>query len=152
MTALVPLPASAFAAVYDTLPKTLTVFANGDIPNAVISAELVRDDWAGGLKFSLKGYWGGLNPPGNKAFKTQISEQIILPMSHFNNKTVLVETTYGTWSIDIYYTGITPPGKSNGAGNGAVLQSSAKEDLVSPDESISLPAQVNSVLPPQKGR
>lgn len=148
MAVLIPLPASDFSAVY-AYPN-LTLLAKGEIPRVVLGADLVRDNWAGGLKFSFEGYYGGILPkdpqPATKAFSTEYKEQINLPMPHFNNRTVLVETANGTWEVEIKSTGCIPQPKG---GLDEVL-ASAKEDLLSSTESSQSGKIINSVLPPIK--
>jgi hypothetical protein len=109
MSILIPLPASGLAVTYTSQTKILEVSANGKIPGWIIGPFIQHDLWSGGLKFSLKGYAGGEGVRPDQPLNISFKENIGLPMPHFNNKTVLVETATGTFNIPIRYLGITLP-------------------------------------------
>jgi hypothetical protein len=103
---LVPLPESGFRAVYVSKTKTLTIFAEGDVPGWILDVHLERDVWVGGLKFSLRGFPGGIPAAPEKGISVAFKLAIALPAEHFQSETGLVESETGTFKIPINYAGV----------------------------------------------
>ena len=136
---LVPLPADKFYAVYTSKEGLLRVTANGDVPGTVVNCWLQRDQWLGGLKFSLVGYYGGINPPPSQSIEKSIEEYIALPKCRFESSSVLVETADGTWSIPIRYLGFGTTGGETTLTKQASLPDSQVNVQVLPPIRINLP-------------
>ncbi|EXF79171.1 hypothetical protein CFIO01_08648 [Colletotrichum fioriniae PJ7] len=100
------LSASKLAALYDSKSRQLVLTA--EVPAIVLGPKFVRvEGFVGGLKFALQGFFGGLLPKGVRDIQDVTTKfSIILPASHFNNKTVFVDTADGTKEIEIKYTGL----------------------------------------------
>ncbi|KAK1519564.1 uncharacterized protein CCOS01_11215 [Colletotrichum costaricense] len=99
------LSATDIGAVYEskTHQLVLTAQANG----LIINAKFARLEFFGGLKFALEGFFGGPGPVGPEDITPVTTPfPITLPLPHFNNKTVLVETADGPKTIEIKYTGL----------------------------------------------
>lgn len=104
---LVPLSEKDIHAEYVANTKTLEVIAKGEFPAIVVGIFFQRDLFAGGIKLSLVGYYGGI-PGGPHELEATFTEHISLPVPHFNNKTIIVETKDGTYEIPIHYSGFGP--------------------------------------------
>ena len=111
---LISLPASAFTATYTTSTKTLLIRAKGRIPGFWSNPDIYRENWTGGLKFSLKGFPLGLGQRPDQDIDISHPEVITLPVARFNSSTVLVETGSGVWSIKIDYDVPVDPQKPEG--------------------------------------
>ena len=103
--ALVAFDEKGFAVSYFVKSKVLRITATGKIAGVVLSAWIQRDTYLGGLKFSLLGYYGGLGPvpPTKDANIPPYEEHINLLLSHFQYKTVQIETLGKTYTIPIRY-------------------------------------------------
>ena len=99
----ISLAASAFTATYSEQTQALKLSADGTIPGFWLGPFLQRETLMGGVKFSLKGFPGGLGTHKEQTVHLSVEEHIALPQPHFNSETVLVETADGTWSIPIAY-------------------------------------------------
>ncbi|KXH30192.1 hypothetical protein CSAL01_05022 [Colletotrichum salicis] len=104
------LSANDIGAIYETNLQqlVLTAKANGLIIGPKFA---LVEGFVGGLKFALQGIIGGPGPAQKKEDITPITTNfpIHLPQPHFNNKSVLVETTEETKTIDIKYTSLVGP-------------------------------------------
>ncbi|KAL0940055.1 uncharacterized protein CTRU02_206665 [Colletotrichum truncatum] len=105
MAPLAPIPGSDISALYDTPSRQLILSAVGTLPGIWFTPFFKQEPFAGGLRFSLQAFTGGFHPPPKRSFDIAEKFQIDLPIPHFNNKSVLVETGLGRFTIDIKYTG-----------------------------------------------
>ena len=128
-------------ALYDTKTKLFTVTIKGTIAGFWLGPTLRRDaDFVGGLKYLFEGFPGGLGEKENIDVNQSSELYITLPMDHFNNKTVVVETGSGTKTAEIRYTGL------NGVALPGGSSSPAEDDVVSKLNNL----RIGSVLPPIK--
>ncbi|CAF3521039.1 unnamed protein product [Fusarium graminearum] len=155
MAALVPFPESGISATYSPCSKTLLLEAKGKVPGYLAGAFIQREDWVGGLRFSLRAfpllYPQDFPPPSPKQIDATLKVPIQLPLSWLNSKTVLFETATAVYNITIKYLleGVGPadPPKngltsSNGQANG--------QDTAQTDEQTDGGRIIGSVLPPIK--
>ncbi|RSL96473.1 hypothetical protein CEP52_011468 [Fusarium oligoseptatum] len=106
MASLVPISPKGISAQYHGLGRYLELKAEGEIPGFFFTPFFEREVWAGGLRFSIKAFAGGAGKtPPSKNVNISYKLPIVLPIDHFNNKSVLVETAYGTSEIKIEYIG-----------------------------------------------
>ncbi|KAH7469861.1 hypothetical protein IWW34DRAFT_805503 [Fusarium oxysporum f. sp. albedinis] len=104
MASLVPIDPKGIEAHYHGLGRKLVLKAKGTIPGYFLTPFFEQDIWTGGLRFSVKAYSGGFEKvPKDKEVKFEFELPILLPIPHFNNKSVLVETAFGTSDIKIVY-------------------------------------------------
>ncbi|WYZ35713.1 hypothetical protein EsH8_X_000360 [Colletotrichum jinshuiense] len=98
------LSVTEISALYDTKAHQLVLTAQ--YQGIFIGVKFVRTPgFVGGLRFSLLGIFAGpFSPPPTGTVTTKIP--IILPIPHFNNKTVLVDTADGLKTVEIKYTGL----------------------------------------------
>ncbi|KAK7418260.1 hypothetical protein QQX98_004045 [Neonectria punicea] len=147
MASLVEVPADQITARYYGLGRFLELTAKGSVPWIVLTPFFQKEQLFGGLLYSIRAFSGGIPPehskPGpDKAFDiTSPKLQILLPLQHFNSKTVLVETAKGTWEIPITY--IDWPGPSTN-------EDKATNPPVTPAPIANINAgqQFSDVLPP----
>ncbi|KAK3378838.1 hypothetical protein B0T24DRAFT_589457 [Lasiosphaeria ovina] len=110
---LVPLPESGFKAVYVTKTLTLTVSAVGKVPGWILDPHLEHDVLFGGLKFSLRGFPGGISEAPEQVIDTSIKLQVGLPAEHFESDTVTCQSETGTYHIKINYAGLDGQSKDS---------------------------------------
>ncbi|SPJ77018.1 uncharacterized protein FTOL_06245 [Fusarium torulosum] len=107
MAALVPFPQSGLSATYSPWSNTLLVKAQGEVPGYLAGAFIKREDWVGGLRFSLRAFPlifpENFPPPGPKKIDATLKVQIHLPLSWLNSKTVLFETAGAEYNVNIEY-------------------------------------------------
>lgn len=107
MAALVEIAADQITARYHGLGRYLELTAKGSVPAFWLEPFFTKEINFGGLLYSIKAFVGGPGPVGIKGestpFNITTKLQILLPLEHFNSKTVAVETAKGTWNIDIEY-------------------------------------------------
>ncbi|KAF9776148.1 hypothetical protein IL306_005710 [Fusarium sp. DS 682] len=104
MASLVPIDPKGITAYYHSLGRTLVLKAEGKIPGFFLLPFFEQDIWEGGLRFSVKAYSGGYAKlPDEQDVKFEYELPILLPIPHFNNRSVLVETAFGTSKINIVY-------------------------------------------------
>ncbi|RGP70105.1 hypothetical protein FSPOR_4217 [Fusarium sporotrichioides] len=107
MAAFVPFPESGLSATYSPWTKTLLLEAKGKVPGYLAGAFIQREDWVGGLRFSLRAFPllfpEGFPPPSPKQIDATLKVPIQLPLSWLNSKTVLFETANGVYNITIEY-------------------------------------------------
>ncbi|OBS29458.1 hypothetical protein FPOA_03395 [Fusarium poae] len=107
MAALVPFPKSGLSATYSPWTKTLYLEAKGKVPGYLGGAFIRREDWDGGLRFSLRAFPllfpEGFPPPSPKQIDATLKVPIQLPISWLNSKSVLFETANGVYNIPIKY-------------------------------------------------
>ncbi|KAL6922276.1 hypothetical protein FSST1_006302 [Fusarium sambucinum] len=107
MAALVPFPESGISVTYSPWSKTLLLEAKGKVPGYLAGAFIQREDWAGGLRFSLRAFPLLLPehfpPPSPKQIDATLKVPIQLPLSWLNSKSVLFETANDVYNIPIKY-------------------------------------------------
>ncbi|KAF4430507.1 hypothetical protein FACUT_8873 [Fusarium acutatum] len=104
MASLVPINPKDITAKYHGLTGKLILHAKGKIPGFFLTPFFEQDVWEGGLRFAVKAYSGGFAKlPDEKDVEFDFELPILLPIPNFNNKSVLVETAFGTSEIDIKY-------------------------------------------------
>ncbi|RGP81231.1 hypothetical protein FLONG3_613 [Fusarium longipes] len=107
MATLVPFPESGITATYSPWTKTLVIEAKGKVPGYLAGAFIRREDWVGGLRFSLRAFPllfpEGFPPPSPKEIDVTLKVPIQLPLSWLNSKSVLFETANGVYNIIIKY-------------------------------------------------
>ncbi|KAH7205553.1 hypothetical protein BKA60DRAFT_655045 [Fusarium oxysporum] len=143
MASLVPIDPKGITAQYHGFGRKLVLHAEGTIPGYFLTPFFEQDIWEGGLRFSVKAYSGGFGKlPKDKDVVFDLELPILLPIPHFNNKSVLVETAFGTSKIIIdYKEWLAPPqnlelaGQAAGGGNA----SSEDADKKSSQNTIILP-------------
>ncbi|KAL0930468.1 uncharacterized protein CTRU02_214543 [Colletotrichum truncatum] len=110
MAFLVPVKESDISIVYDTNHRKLVLGARGEIPKVWFTPFFQQETLLGGLSFSIRDFAGGVPAQkGDKSFDISLDFPINLPLQHFNNKTVQIETANGSFPIEIKYTGFAPP-------------------------------------------
>ncbi|KAK1996925.1 hypothetical protein LX36DRAFT_671372 [Colletotrichum falcatum] len=109
MAFLVPVKESDISALYDSNHRKLVLVAKGEIPKVWFTPFFKQETWMGGLCFSIRDFAGGVPvQKGEKSFDISFDFPVNLPLQHFNNKSVLIETANGRYSIQIKYTGFAP--------------------------------------------
>jgi hypothetical protein len=109
MAVLVPIASSAIKATYLAADGYLELTAKGSLSSIYLAPSFERENWAGGLRYSLRSYVGGLGKPAQKPFDITEKLRISLPAAHFNNTSVIVETSLGTFKIPISYKDFVGP-------------------------------------------
>lgn len=129
------IPASKLAALYDTKQQKLTLYAQGTVQEFTYGFSFHRENFYGGLKFTLMAWTG---PLGEKEQPYEYSEgfSMHLPQPHFNSASVLIVTANNPdgESVPIRYTGVI--------GNSNVAKISEGDAAKFPAD-----APVNSVVP-----
>ncbi|KAJ0343520.1 hypothetical protein COL154_009082 [Colletotrichum chrysophilum] len=110
MASLIPVKESDISIVYNSNTRELVLAAKGEIPKVFLTPFFKQESVLNtGLTFSIRAFAGGFPPQkGEKSFEIKHSVHINLPLPHFNNKTVLIETASGNFSVEIKYTGFGP--------------------------------------------
>ncbi|KAH0421284.1 hypothetical protein CcaCcLH18_13511 [Colletotrichum camelliae] len=109
MAFLVPVKESDISIVYDSNHRKLVLGAKGEIPKVWFNPFFQQETLLGGLSFSIRDFAGGIPvQKGEKSFDISLDFPINLPLQHFNNKSVLIETANGTFPVKIKYTGFAP--------------------------------------------
>ncbi|KAJ4248765.1 hypothetical protein NW762_012603 [Fusarium torreyae] len=104
IASLVPIDPKGITAYYHGLGRKLVLKAEGKIPGCFFLPCFEQDIWYGGLRFSIKAYSGGFAKlPDEQNFKFEFELPILLPVPHFNNRSVLVETAFSTSKINVVY-------------------------------------------------
>ncbi|KAH7008971.1 hypothetical protein EDB80DRAFT_841758 [Ilyonectria destructans] len=144
MASLVPIAAEGISAHYHGLGRKLELRAEGEIPGYFLTPFFEQEIWDGGLRFSIKAYSGGYGklPPTQKV-KFNFELPILLPIPHFNNRSVIVETAFGASEIKIEYLEWPEPPKGEESVVKTTLNAIAPTS--NPDKKD---AEVTSVLPP----
>ncbi|KAF7550948.1 hypothetical protein G7Z17_g5364 [Cylindrodendrum hubeiense] len=143
MASPVPVPAADIAAVYNVSGRFLELRAKGELPSSILPPFFKREEFFGGLRFSLRSFSAGYGKPVQKPFESSFKLPIQLPVDHFNNKSVAVETSLGTWTIPIHYDGLL--GSAQGDSNddaifGDVL--TPINEFLTSDHDLSIRAQI----------
>ena len=86
------------------------ITASGECPGWYISPFIQQDLYLGGLKFSLRSYAGGYNPPPTKYFDVEHKLRLHLPNNVVNSKSIIFVTANvpNGFVIPIKYTGCGP--------------------------------------------
>ncbi|KAJ3545673.1 hypothetical protein NM208_g2397 [Fusarium decemcellulare] len=103
MASPVPVPKKDISAEYCVRDRILTLRAKGELPSFILTPSFHREVFAGGLRFSLIAFRTGLGKPKQVPFDVDFKLPILLPMDHFNSKSVTVDTSLGTFDIPIKY-------------------------------------------------
>ncbi|KAJ0300842.1 hypothetical protein Brms1b_012622 [Colletotrichum noveboracense] len=143
MASLIPVKESDISIVYNSNTRELVLAAKGEIPKVFLTPFFKQESVLNtGLTFSIRAFAGGFPPQkGEKSFEIKHSVHINLPLPHFNNKTVLIETASGNFSVEIKYTGFGPGPVvrgDNGSEEGTTYQ-----DVLPPIKRSSPPSRVN---------
>jgi hypothetical protein len=86
------IPASKLAAFYDTLQQKLVLSAEGVVKEATYGFNFKRDNFLGGLKFTLQAWTGPLTGK-DQPYKYSQAFSIHLPQPHFNSRSVTIVTS-----------------------------------------------------------
>ncbi|KAF8532916.1 hypothetical protein BDD12DRAFT_867840 [Trichophaea hybrida] len=84
-------PADKLAASYEKATQTLTLYAEGTVPNFTSGITFNRAPWMGGLKFTLDG-WTGPRGEGSRPYVHDQSFKFDLPSHAFPSGTVTIVT------------------------------------------------------------
>ncbi|RSL59552.1 hypothetical protein CEP54_007246 [Fusarium duplospermum] len=145
MASLVPISPKGISAQYHGRGRYLELKAVGEIPGFFFTPFFEREAWPGSLRFSIKAYagGGGETPPSRKV-NISFKLPIVLPIDHFNSKSVLVDTAYGTSDIKIEYIGwLEPPHDTEVAVN-----SKASDGVTAAHDEAKKINTITTVLPP----
>jgi hypothetical protein len=107
------IPAANLRAAYNVNTKRLTLYAEGVVMGATYGFNFRRDSFMGGLKFSLMAWTGPLTGK-EQPYDFKQAFYINMPLPHFNNKTVLIETSNypDGKEVEIEYLGLIQPGSN----------------------------------------
>lgn len=145
MASLVPIAPEGISAQYHGQGRYLELKAVGEIPGFFFTPFFEREVWAGGLRFSIKAFSGGAGKtPPSKDMDISFKLPILLPIDHFNNKTVLVETAYGTSEVKIEYIGWPEPPH----GTEVSVNSKAADGVTTTSDQAKKIDTITTVLPP----
>ncbi|KAM0552665.1 hypothetical protein ACHAPJ_007762 [Fusarium lateritium] len=146
MASLVPIDPKGITAHYHGLGRKLVLKAEGKIPGYFFLPFFEQDIWEGGLRFSIKAYSGGFAKlPDEQDVKFEFELPILLPIPHFNNRSVLVETAFGTSKINIVYLEWPEPPEDEEVS----LKTTAHETAAPTSSSDKKEANTTSILPPK---
>ncbi|EXA33993.1 hypothetical protein NW761_010450 [Fusarium oxysporum] len=146
MASLVPIDPKGITAKYHGLTGKLILHAEGKIPGFFLTPFFEQDVWEGGLRFAVKAYSGGFAKlPDEKHVDFTFELPILLPIPHFNNKSVLVETAFGTSEIDIQYLEWAKPPKDISL----PLQATGDDTAAPTSNSDKKPANTTTIYPPK---
>ncbi|GJC88676.1 hypothetical protein ColLi_11514 [Colletotrichum liriopes] len=159
MAFLIPVKESDISAVYDSNRRKLVLGAKGEIPEVWFTPFFKNENLLGGLSFSIRDFAGGILPPGKgdklkKSFDISFDFPVNLPLSHFNNKTVRIETANGIYHIEIKYTGFAPGpvirGDKDGGEDGTTTRSVLPpiQEFLPADQPLRITAQIPKVEEP----
>ena len=107
---IISFPISGISATYDGQKGKLKLTAAGRVPGVMLDPMFQRDDWLGGLKYSLTAFFTGLGGPRpDRDISVSYEESMVLPKRSFNNTSVLIETSAGVNEVPIKYLNTPAP-------------------------------------------
>ncbi|KPM41715.1 hypothetical protein AK830_g4826 [Neonectria ditissima] len=149
MASLVPIQFESLTARYHGLGRKLKLQAKGEIPGYFLTPFFDQEIWEGGLRFSIKAYSGGFGKlPPTKKVEFDFELPILLPIPHFSNKTVIIETAFGVSKVEIEYLEWPEPPADEESVAKTALDAIAPDAIAPTSNPDKKNADITSVLPP----
>ncbi|KAF4808253.1 hypothetical protein CGCSCA5_v012537 [Colletotrichum siamense] len=155
MAFLVPIKESDISIAYNSNHHVLVLEAKGEVPKVWLTPFFQQETLFGGLSFSIRDHATGLGPSKGETrpFDIRLDVPVNLPLPHFNNKSVLIETASGSFNIDIKYNGFAPGpvirgGKDGEEGTTTKSVLPPIQEFLPADQPLRITAQIPKVEPP----